>query len=118
MRFLHKMHWILLKSKYSVAINFYSWSYKSNFFRLKYPAHVPNFTALHDAQFGEYGIPHYYGYCSGAESAPTPQPPCEKDDILKAMGIRVIVDSKRVMKLGATFFLRKWKFGNLGKKRR
>ena len=51
----------------------------------KDPAHVSNITALHHAQFSEYSSPSTMVTISGAESAP----PRGKEDILKAVGIRV-----------------------------
>ena len=50
--------------------------------------HVPNITALHHAQFGECGSPSTMVTIGGAESSP-PLPPRGKEDILKAVGIRV-----------------------------
>ena len=40
----------------------------SIFFRKEYPAHVPNITALHHAQFDEYGSPFTMVTIGGAES--------------------------------------------------
>ena len=40
------------------------------FLRQKYPAHVPNITALHHAQFGEYSSPSTMVTIGGGESAP------------------------------------------------
>ena len=57
------------------------------FFKQKYPAHVPNITALHHAQFGEYGSLSTMVTIGGVESAPPL--PRGKEDILKAAGIRV-----------------------------
>ena len=42
------------------------------FVKQKYPAHVPNITTLHHAQFGEYGSPSTMVTIGGAESAPPP----------------------------------------------
>ena len=41
----------------------------SIFLRQKYPAHAPNITALHHAQFGEYGSPSTMVTIGGVESA-------------------------------------------------
>ena len=54
-------------------------------FEIKYPAHVLNITALHDAQFSEYGSPSTMFTMVGRN----PTPPYGKKDILKTMGIRV-----------------------------
>ena len=61
--------------------------------KLKYPVHVPNITALHNAQFGEYGSSSTMVTIGGAESAA----PCGKEDILKAVGIRVKVKVRAVV---------------------
>ena len=50
----------------------------SIFLRQKFPAHVPSITALHHAQFGEYGSPSTVVTIGGAESAL----PRGKEDIL------------------------------------
>ena len=42
----------------------------SIYFRQEYPAHVPNITALHHAQFGEYGSPSIMVTIGETESAP------------------------------------------------
>ena len=53
------------------------------FLKLKYPAHVPNITALHDAQFTMVTV------VGRNQPPPPPLPPLGKEDILKAVGIRV-----------------------------
>ena len=55
-------------------------------FKLKYPVHVPDITALHNAQFGEYGSASTMVTTAGQNPSP---PPRGKEDILKAVGIRV-----------------------------
>ena len=45
------------KFKYSVATNSIAKAINPIILKLTYPEHVPNITALHDAQFGEYGSP-------------------------------------------------------------
>ena len=79
--------------KYSVANNFYSQSYKSNFLKIKYPTYVPNITALHNAQLAEYGSASTMVTIGKAESAPPPA----KEDISKAVGIRVKLVLKAVL---------------------
>ena len=54
----------------------------SIFFKQKYPAHSPNITTLHHAQFGEFGSPSTMVTIGRAESAPHRG----KEDILKAEG--------------------------------